>query len=70
MSDTTWKKGDKVRWNTPQGETHGEVVEVRTSPFSIEGTDLKASEDDPRIVVVSDRTGARAAHKPGALRKA
>jgi hypothetical protein len=65
-----WKTGDKVRWNTSQGETHGKVVEVRTSPFSIEGTDLKASKDDPRIVVESDKTGARAAHKPDALEKA
>jgi hypothetical protein len=52
-----WKKGDQVRWNTSQGETHGKVVEVKTSDFSIEGTDLKASEDDPRIVVESAKTG-------------
>jgi hypothetical protein len=66
----TWKTGDKVRWNTSQGETHGTVVEVRTRPFSIEGTDLKASADDPRYVVESDKTGARAAHRADALRKA
>lgn len=65
-----WKKGDKVRWNTSQGETHGTVVEVRTSDFSIEGTDLKASKDDPRIVVESAKSGKRAAHKPGSLKKA
>ena len=66
----SWKKGDKVRWNTSQGETHGIVVDVKTSDFSIEGTDLKASEDDPRIVVESDKSGKRAAHKPDALKKA
>ena len=65
-----WKKGDKVRWNTSQGETHGKVVDVKTSDFSIEGTDLRASEDDPRIVVESDKSGKRAAHKPDALKKA
>jgi hypothetical protein len=66
----SWKKGDKVRWNTSQGETHGKVVDIRTSDFSIEGTDLTASKDDPRIVVESDKTGKRAAHKPDALKKA
>jgi hypothetical protein len=66
----SWKKGDKVRWNTSQGETHGKVVDVKTSDFSIEGTDLKASKDDPRIVVESDKSGKRAAHKPDALKKA
>jgi len=43
---------------------------VRTSDFSIEGTDLKASKDDPRIVVESAKSGKRAAHKPGSLKKA
>jgi hypothetical protein len=66
----SWKKDDKVRWNTSQGETYGKVVDIRTSDFSIEGTDLTASQDDPRIVVESDKTGKRAAHKPDALKKA
>ena len=66
----SWKKGDKVRWNTSNGETHGKVVDIKTSDFSIEGTDLKASKDDPRIVVESDKSGKRAAHKPDALKKA
>ena len=63
------KKGDKVSWNTSQGRTHGEVVAVRTSDFSIEGTELKASEDDPRVEVRSDKTGKHAGHKPSALRR-
>jgi hypothetical protein len=64
------KKGDRVSWNTPQGRTTGTVVDVRTAPFSIEGTKLKASKDDPRYVVESDKTGARAAHKAEALKDA
>jgi hypothetical protein len=64
------KKGDHVSWNTPQGRTTGTVVEVRTTPFSIEGTKLEASKDDPRYVVESDKTGARAAHKADALKEA
>jgi hypothetical protein len=64
------KKGDHVSWNTSQGRTTGTVVDVKTEPFSIGGTKLKASRDDPRYVVESDKTGARAAHKADALTRA
>jgi hypothetical protein len=69
MSEHTFRKGDKVAWNTSQGETTGVVVARRTEPFSIKGTDLHASEDDPRYVVRSDRTGEEAGHKADALTK-
>ena len=63
------KKGDEVSWSTSQGETHGTVVAVRTSDFSIEGTDLRASKDDPRVEVRSDKTGKHAGHRPSALKR-
>ena len=28
------KKGDKISWNTSQGETHGELVEKKTKLIS------------------------------------
>lgn len=62
-------KGDRVRWGTSQGRTTGTVVAVKTKPFSIKGTDLTASKDDPKVVVESEKTGARAGHKPSALSK-
>jgi hypothetical protein len=62
-------EGDRVRWSTPQGKTTGEVVRIMTKPFSIKGTELKASKDDPRVLVQSEKTGARAGHKPSALQK-
>ncbi len=62
-------KGDRVRWGTSQGKTTGTVVGIRTKPFSIKGTDLKASKDDPKVVVESEKTGAKAGHKPSALSK-
>jgi hypothetical protein len=62
-------KGDRVGWRTSQGKTTGTVVGVRTKPFSIKGTDLKASKDKPKVVVRSERTGATAGHKPSALQK-
>ena len=61
-------KGDHVAWNTPQGETEGTVERKLTSPTKIKGHEVKASADDPEYLVKSDATGAKAAHKPGALR--
>lgn len=63
-------QGDKVSWNTSQGTTHGKVVKRLTSDCKIEGHEVKASKDDPQYLVESDKTGARAAHKPDALKKA
>ena len=65
----TFRKGDKVTWNTPQGETHGKVVKVVTERTSIKGQTLAASEDDPRVIVESEKSGERAGHKPEALTK-
>jgi hypothetical protein len=63
------KPGDRVAWNTSQGETTGRVVKKQTSPTRIKGHKVAASEDNPQLIVESDRTGARAAHRPGALKK-
>ncbi len=63
------KKGDKVAWNTPQGETKGTVVKKQTSDTAIKGHKVKASKDDPQIIVKSEKSGAEAAHKPDALKK-
>jgi hypothetical protein len=63
----TFKPGDKVRWNTPQGMTHGRVKRKLTSGTEVGGQKISASEDDPRYLVESDKTGKQAAHKPEAL---
>ena len=60
-------KGSKVSWNTSQGKTHGKVVERKTSDFTLDGNHFKASKDEPKFVVESDLTGARAAHAESAL---
>jgi hypothetical protein len=69
-----FKKGDKVEWNTPQGKTEGEVKEKVTGEKRIgnqgqKGTKVMGSEDDPRYVVESEKSGKQAAHKPEALDK-
>ena len=63
------KKGDGVTWETSQGETKGKVVSKQTSPTKIKGHKVDASPDEPQYIVKSDKTGAKAAHKPGALSK-
>ena len=63
-------KGDEVTWKTPQGTTKGTVERRTTSPETIKGHQVKASKDNPQYIVESESTGAKAAHKPGALKKA
>ena len=64
------KAGDKVRWNTSQGMTHGKVKRKLTSETTVGGQKIAASPESPRYLVVSDKTGAEAAHKPDALERA
>ena len=70
MSEKTFKAGDPVKWEHSQGTTEGKVVRKLTKPVSIKGHKVAASPDNPEYLVESDKTGARAAHKPDALKKA
>lgn len=67
--DEDLSRGDAVEWNTSQGKTRGKVKKRVTSPTRIKGHEVKASDENPQYVVESDRSGAEAAHKPGALKK-
>jgi hypothetical protein len=66
----TFKIGDKVQWESSQGTVHGTIKKVLTSPTDIKGHHVAASPDNPEYLVASDKTGAEAAHKPEALKKA
>ena len=61
------RKGTFVEWNTPQGPTHGKIVEKKTSDFQLDGNTHRATDEEPQYVVESAKTGARAAHKASAL---
>jgi hypothetical protein len=63
------KKGDKVEWETSQGKTHGTVEKKQTSATQIKGHKVAATTDNPEYIVKSDKTSAKAAHKPEALKK-
>jgi N-methylhydantoinase B/oxoprolinase/acetone carboxylase alpha subunit len=62
------KKGDAVTWKSHGGTAHGKVEKTVTSDVTIKGNKIKASKDDPKVVVKTD-SGAKAAHKPAALKK-
>lgn len=70
MAKKTLKAGDKVRWDTPQGETHGTVVKSETGTARVKGHVAKASKEDPQYRVKSDKSGKEAIHKPDELKKA
>ncbi len=63
------KKGDKVTWGTPQGETEGMVEKKLTAPMEIKGHHVAASKENPEYLVKSDKSGKEAAHKPEELKK-
>ncbi|MCU0627551.1 MAG: DUF2945 domain-containing protein, partial [Gemmatimonadaceae bacterium] len=54
----SFRKGDRVAWDTPQGETHGTVQRKLTRPMQIKGHKVAASPDNPEYLVRSDATGA------------
>ncbi|HEY8600288.1 MAG TPA: DUF2945 domain-containing protein [Thermomicrobiales bacterium] len=61
--------GDHVSWQTSQGRTTGVITRKLTAPMAIKGHHVAASHENPEYLVVSDESGAEAAHKPGALQK-
>lgn len=65
-----FKVGDKVQWQSPQGTVHGTIKKKLTSHATIKGHEVAASPDHPEYLVVSAKTGAEAAHKASALKKA
>ena len=69
MAQEEFEPGDKVEWNTPQGKTHGTVKKKLTSRTEVGGQRIAASDEDPRYLVESEKSGKEAAHKPGALEK-
>jgi hypothetical protein len=62
-------KGDHVQWSTSQGTTSGKIERIVEGTTTVGGTKLKGSKDEPIYIVKSDKTGKRAGHKAGALKK-
>jgi len=63
-ADRLPKKGQQVHWRAMPGYVDGEVVEVLTSGKKVDGRDQKASKDDPKVVLKSNKSGKICVHKP------
>lgn len=70
MTEKTFKKGDKVEWDSSGGHSVGKVVKKLTSSTKVKGHEVAASKDNPEYLVQADKSGGQAAHKPSALKKA
>ncbi|OCB37907.1 DUF2945 domain-containing protein [Mycobacterium parascrofulaceum] len=70
MSDKELHRGDKVEWKSHGTTVRGTVEGKITSDTEAAGRVVRASDDEPQYKVRSDKTGADAVHKPGALRPA
>lgn len=61
------KEGQQVQWHSLPGWIDGEVVEVLYEEKEVNGKTVKASKEDPRIVLESAASGKVCVHKPGAV---
>lgn len=66
---STPRKGDSVSWKTPQGETEGTVEKIVKSTIKVKGHVAQATEENPQVVVKSEKSGKTAVHKPEQLKK-
>lgn len=61
--------GTKVSWNTSRGRTVGVVVKKLTHPTHVKTHKVSASKAKPEFLVKSLKSGKKAAHKAGALKR-
>lgn len=59
-------KGDRVTWKSHGGTAEGIVQEKITKDTEAAGRTVRASQEDPQYLVLSD-AGGDAVHKPSAL---
>jgi hypothetical protein len=58
------KPGEQVQRNTPRGKTTGTVKKKLTSASKIKGHVAKASRENPKYLVQSEKSGKQAAISP------
>ncbi|KAK0360701.1 hypothetical protein LTR94_026275 [Friedmanniomyces endolithicus] len=69
MSEKSLTPGERVSWAHSQGRSTGKVVRKLTGRSKIKGHEVAASKEEPEYLVQSEETGAKAAHRPEALRR-
>ncbi len=65
-----FKKGQRVKWDSHGGEAVGRIERKITSDTEAAGRTVRASETEPQYLVISEKSGGSAVHKPEALREA
>ncbi|KAH7061682.1 hypothetical protein BKA63DRAFT_392401, partial [Paraphoma chrysanthemicola] len=61
------KQGQQVQWKALPGYVDGVVVEVVYTEKKVDGKNVKASKEDPHVVLKSDASGKICIHKPEAV---
>jgi hypothetical protein len=61
--------GDRVSWNSEVGRVRGVIKKKLTADTRLKGYIVRASEEEPRYVIESEKTDHVAVHKGPALRK-
>ena len=65
----TFKRGDRVAWNSEAGRVTGIVQKKVTSEIEFKGYRRHASKDEPQYIIKSEKTDHVAIHKGSALKK-
>jgi hypothetical protein len=65
-----FKRGDRVEWSFRGRTVTGKVRRRLTARTEVAGRVVAASNDDPRYLVRSDRSGKETTRRPSALRRA
>jgi len=65
----SFKRGDRVEWNSEAGRVRGTIIKKVTSDIRIKGYTHHASKSDPQYLIQSAKTDHVAIHKGRALRR-
>ncbi|TMK04461.1 MAG: DUF2945 domain-containing protein [Alphaproteobacteria bacterium] len=65
----TFRKGDRVSWNSEAGRVSGKIVKVHTKDVNYKGYVHHASKENPQYEIKSNKTDHVALHKASALRR-
>jgi Hypervirulence associated proteins TUDOR domain len=64
----SFKRGDRVEWNSEAGRVRGVIVKKIVSDVRVKGYVHHASKDEPQYIIKSEKTDHVAIHKGPALR--
>ena len=65
----TFRRGDRVSWNSEAGRVRGRIVKVHTTDVDHKGYVHHATRDEPQFEIKSDKSDHVALHKGAALRR-